>query len=228
MGNYDSMLSRLIQYRKQIGMTQAQMGERMGLSQERYSYLENGTTKIGEDSLRKFSKMGCDIDYLVTGTSIENDVTELESMLCEMVDSRERGFTIRILAEIMVNRIVKYDIFNEDKLNSKEVKLLQYLLNSWDGFSMILYIRENAELSQIAMADKLGVGIKKYRKLEREMQYADAELLLRLYHLTGYQPTLFLDICDRRLIIINNVWKKLDDKEKRKLTDFINVLRMIL
>lgn len=67
MGSYDEMLVRLEKYRKSIPMKQKQMGQAIGVSQEQYSYLENGNTKLTDKNLKALADTGADIDYIITG-----------------------------------------------------------------------------------------------------------------------------------------------------------------
>ena len=98
---------------------------------------------------------------------------------------------------------------------------MQYLEKCGDEFSMILYVRKKFHLSQVAMADELGVGIKKYRKLEKELIYPDAELLFVLWQKSGCPPVLFLDICDRELYIIELFCNMLSGEQKMRIETII-------
>ena len=63
-------MNNLKQARKAAGMTQADVAKLVGISQNGYSYWENGKTKIDNESLSKLAKIfGCTIDYLLGGTS---------------------------------------------------------------------------------------------------------------------------------------------------------------
>lgn len=78
------------------------------------------------------------------------------------------------------------------------------------------------------MAEKIGVGIKKYREIERENRYPDAEMLLSFYNMSGYQPMLFLNFYDRRLMSIKQVWNLLTKEEKVLMTEFIENIKSVL
>ena len=59
------------------------------------------------------------------------------------------------------------------------------------------------------MAEKLGVNIKKYRMLEKKQTAPDAELLLRIYEVTGCKPSLLLDNGHVEKMIIDELWGQL-------------------
>ena len=50
---------------------------------------------------------------------------------------------------------------------------------------MTCFVRDKMNTSQIAMAEKLGLGIKKYRDIEKEKIYPDAETLVSLYNMSA-------------------------------------------
>ena len=93
---------------------------------------------------------------------------------------------------------------------------------------MVNFVREEEQCSQIEMAQRLGVGIKKYRELEKETLYPDAELLLSLYNMSGYQPALFMNLCDRRMLAVKMLWSAFEAGDKSQLLDFVRNLRNIM
>lgn len=85
MGSYDEMLVRLEKYRKSIHMKQKQMGQAIGVSQEQYSYLENGNTKLTDKNLKALADTGADIDYIITGELFNIVLMSLRTRLTEPV-----------------------------------------------------------------------------------------------------------------------------------------------
>lgn len=227
MSDYGEMLERLRAYRKTTGLKQRQMCEAVGVSQERYSYLENGQVKLTSDNLKALCAIGIDIDYLLTGNEYEYAADELDKALGK-IDEPRRDFVMKILAEVIVEKW-SYGGFarmSDDSL--KNMHLLESALQSWDSFSMVGFVREDSGLSQFDMGQKLGVGVKKYRALEHEERYPDADMLLDLYKISGYPPTMFMDISDRRLLAIKAVWMSLQPEEKQEIIRFIKQLVKIV
>lgn len=228
MGDYKDVLKRLAAYRKKLGATQKQIGQELGLSQEQYSYLENGKIKITESNLRSLLNSGWNIDYLITGIEFDSNSTELEDIFSQFEDSRTKEFVMKLLAEILLEKAGSNKALEKHKETGAAVDLLEAVLKSWDDFSMTLFVREQLHLTQLVMAEKIGVGIKKYRDIEREKRFPDAEMLLSFYSMSGYRPLLFLDYYDRRLMSMNMVWAMLTKKEKRVVIDFVRALKHIL
>lgn len=86
---------------------------------------------------------------------------------------------------------------------------------------MLGFIREEKAYSQSVMAQKLGVGTKRYRELERERRYPDIDNLQSIYELVPCQPSLFYNLSDRKLTIIKNVWSMLNQKDKESVLKFV-------
>ncbi len=227
MGNYDDMLKRLVTYRKSLGLLQKQIGGLIGLSQEQYSYLESGTTKITDKNLKAFSDVGMNIDYLLTGKNYDYSAEELDEVLGEF-DGTDRNFAMKMLAEVIVERFDRIDITERENVAEKNIRLLTAISQSWNDFSMINFVREEQNCSQIEMAQRLGIGIKKYRDIERENRYPDAEILVNLYSMSGYQPTLFMDVQDRRLMAIKMIWGALKSDEKKNIINFIKAIKKLV
>lgn len=221
MSKYEYVLDRLTHFRKSMKMTQAQMAENLNISQEQYSYLENGKVKITAEILQGLNGLGLDINYLIMGKNGNNTNKDKISIILENVKSTEyKSKMIRLLVYLLSFVTIKENDIEE----SKNQKLLGYLEKHWDNFSMILYVREQLHCSQITMADELGLGIKKYRKLEKEIIYPDAELLFEICRMSKYPPVLFLDICDRKLYILDLLWNELTEKQRVTIKDiFYNV-----
>lgn len=228
MGNYQDVLKRMTAYRKKIGATQKQIGEKLGLSQEQYSYLENGITKITDKNLKELLRTGWNIDYIITGIEYKNDRAELDDVFVDFHDKETKEFVMKLLAEVLLQKGRTACWAEQNEEAKRSLDLLEAIIKSWDDFSMILFVREHLQLSQILMAERIGVGIKKYREIERENRYPDAEMLLTFYNMSGYQPILFMNFYDRRLMSIKQVWKLLSQKEKTEMLEFIHWIKEVL
>lgn len=59
-------MNKLKELRKQKGLTQTQVAQYIGISQNNYSYWENGKVKIDNDSLQKLADLfDVSVDYLL-------------------------------------------------------------------------------------------------------------------------------------------------------------------
>ena len=188
MGDYTDVLKRLVLYRKLLGLSQRELAVKVGLSQEQYSYIENGRVLINSCLLIKFDSVGLSVDTLIAGKTYNYKAHRLESAISSITAGETKNFILKLLVEIIVNDFRKISDAMTDN-----ILLLEALSRSWDNFSMLRFVRSGLKLNQIDMAEHLGLGIKKYRALERENIYPDAEMLLFLYDISGCQPSLFMN-----------------------------------
>ena len=228
MNNYDEMLKRLRAYRRSLGLKQRQMCKAIGVTQEQYSYIENGFIRITDSHLRVFHSMGLDLNYLITGKKYNYAAEDFDILLNEFKEP-QRNFVMKIIAELLVEKWERKD-FPQDMTKNviKRIQLLSAVLDLWNSFSMLELVRNEQGISQVEMMQKLGVGIKKYRLLEREEEFPDADILLSLYDISGYPPIMFMDIYDKRLLAVKAVWVMAKAKYRSDIARFVMPLKDIL
>ena len=228
MNNYDEMLKRLRAYRQGLGLKQRQICEAIGMTQEQYSYIENGFIRITDSHLRVFHSMGLDLNYLITSKKYNYAAEDFDILLNEFKEP-QRNFVMKIIAELLVEKWERKD-FPQDMTKNviKRIQLLSAVLDLWNSFSMLELVRNEQGISQVEMMQKLGVGIKKYRLLEREEEFPDADILLSLYDISGYPPIMFMDIYDKRLLAVKAVWVIAKTKYRSDIAGFVKPLKDIL
>lgn len=219
MSGYKNVLARLVQFRQSLNMTQSQIAEKLNISQEQYSYLENGKIKISAGILMKLKELGLDINYLITETHSEYKNTHELTAIFEGIDNGIENKEMNRMLSYLLQFITINKAASHNETENKNLKLLNFLIKHWDDFTMMQFVRELLGLSQEKMADDLGVAVKKYRKLEKEIIYPDAELIYRLYQMAGYPPELFLYQNGRELYIMELIWDGISPACKIKLTD---------
>ena len=64
---YDDFLYRLREQRKQLGLSQEQMAQRVHKTQSNYSKVELGLQRLSYEELKYLSESGIDIYYIFTG-----------------------------------------------------------------------------------------------------------------------------------------------------------------
>ena len=228
MNSYNEMLRRFVAYRKRMGLTQEQMAQKLDISQEQCSNLENGITKITDRQLKVLLETGWNIDEIITGTKMAYKKTELEEIFDTFEDEEEKEFVMKLCAELVLKKAARCRLTDRDSMLKEYLVLLENMVESWQHFSMCLYIRKILQLSQVNMAEKLGIGIKKYRDMEREIKYPNAEMLLYFYEVSGYHPTLFMEVHDKRMLTINQIWNRFEKKERKEIIGFVDFMRNIL
>ena len=102
--------------RKAKGMTQAEVAKAIGLTQNGYSYWENGKTKIDKDQLIKLATLfDVSTDYLLGREQRVEPPTEAgEGQLDERL--------IRCLCELTTEELGKVDAFVQGMIASRRVE----------------------------------------------------------------------------------------------------------
>ena len=106
---------RLEEARKQLGLTQEQVAEKLGISQNNYSYLENGKVKIDSDYLLAFAEIfGCSVDYLLGMSNVPQTDFTRKNLTIKNADDRrtvaailaDNGYSVKI-DRVTVGKTVK-------------------------------------------------------------------------------------------------------------------------
>lgn len=206
--SYEDFLHRLSQYRLCLNMTQEETSNVLGITQSQFSKMELGKTIMPYKSLKCLMDEGWDIDYLVTGIESGWNESELINVLRE-TEEGQRANLLYAMAWLLEQGISKSvpDISFETKC---ELEILKSRANGQNADSVLYEIRKVSGISQIPMSEKLGVNIKKYRMLEKRKTDPDAELLLRIYEVTGCKPSLLIDFNKLENMIIDDLWRQIE------------------
>ena len=213
--SYEDFLFRLIQYRLYLNMTQEETSNVLGITQSQFSKMELGKTIVPYKSLKCLMKEGWDIDYLVTGKETGRNESELISILreAEKEQRSELLYAVAWLLEQGISRSIP-DLSFETKC---ELEILKSRTSGQNEDSVLYEIRKISGISQIPMSEKLGVNIKKYRMLEKRKIDPDAELLLRIYEVTGCKPSLLIDFSNIENVIIDDLWQQIERSVQKKI-----------
>lgn len=215
--SYEDFLKRFSQYRLCLNMTQAETSHLLGITQSQFSKMELGKIIVSYKSLKCLMKEGWDVDYLVTGKESVHGVSELTELLME-IDEREKRGVLNAVAWLLEQGITK--CVSEISFETKcEIEVLKRRADGCETDSVLQEIRNISGISQIPMSEKLGVNIKKYRMLEKSKTNPDAELLLRIYEVTGCKPSLLIDYGNIEHVIIDDLWQQIAYPVQERILD---------
>ncbi len=95
---------RIMERRKEMGLTQEQLAEKCDLTTQAVSYFESGKRNMRQDSLMKLALgLGVSTDYLLTGDIISKDKLLLSEKLDKLTPKE-----IRIIENIVDECIALY------------------------------------------------------------------------------------------------------------------------
>ena len=223
---YEEFLKRLVQYRIRLNMTQETISRQLGITQSQLSKQELGKIIVPYKSLVSFMKMGWDVDYLLTGKSFRREESKLTDMLNDVEEVNYKPM-LEFIAWTLARGIEKSasGLSMEDQC---EICILKMKCNEDTDESIMYEIRKIAGEAQIAMAERLGVNIKKYRALEKEQVFPDAELLLGIYEITGCRPSLFLMDDHIEDVIIDDLWSRVDSERLKEILAIISQVEQFM
>lgn len=213
---YGLIVRRLEAYRKQNHMSQTALAKELNMTQSQYSKLELGKVKLSYEVMQRLYEHGWDIDMIITGESSvhvlpnladvfrEDDITQYVSgmKLCEWAMERWRQ--------------------NERKEEAIGKRLLKIFLSSQEGTTPFQKLRQALGMSQVKMAETVGVNIKKYRALEKRELEPDAELMANIYEATGCKPGYFFDERNFYLTVVSEECAYSKRREEQ-LADLLSV-----
>lgn len=216
---YEEILRRLIQYRMALKLTQTEAGTIIGKTQSQFSKVELGKTVLSYDDLYAMLQAGWDIDYLI----VAKEGTVWTSRITEILDVNDAPVW-EAVKEVLVwaigQMLDKAGTLNEADIYC-EYKLLKLITAQKETDSLLFELRSIIGISQTAMAERLGVNIKKYRDLERRLTDLDAELLALVYEDTACRPSLFFYQDDLETYLFNDLWNQLCTDRQKEIAVFM-------
>lgn len=184
---YSLILQRLEAYRKKYHIPQIELAKELNITQSQYSKIELGKIKMSYEILSKLYEQGCDIDILITG---ESSQPVLPSLKKAFSDSNIKQYISGMkLCEWAIEQWAQNEK-SEEKIGNK---LLKTFLQSEEKETPLQKLRKAFGVSQMKMAELVGVNIKKYRALEKGELEPDAELMANIYEVTKCKPIYFMD-----------------------------------
>lgn len=205
--SYEDFLRRLNLYRQRLNMTQKETSNVLGITQSQFSKMELGKTIMPYRALQHLVNMGWDVDYLVTGKESVQKVSELRNLVMQ-AEGEYRSKLLDTVAWLLKQGIDK-SVPDMDFETKCEIEILKMRAGGGSCDTVLYKIRQITGMAQIPMAEKLGVNIKKYRMLEKNKVNPDAELLFRIYEVTGCKPSLLINYDEIENVIIDDLWNQI-------------------
>ena len=182
---YDDFLCRLKEQRKQLGLSQEQMAQRVHKTQSNYSKVELGLQRLSYEELKYLSESGIDIYYIFTGYRGSG----------KYLDFFERKTYAEICSYLgIIYSVLSLDDNIEKKFSkiSEEMLYIPLIISKEKSINAFLTLRRISGYQQKVMADKIGVDVKKLRELEKDSCLPDSEILWKTYHEFGISPMYIL------------------------------------
>jgi len=101
--NLETAIQRVRAARKAAGLTQSELGEKLGMSRGGYSLLETGARIITLEDLFRLSRiLGRPVEYLLgLDTGLSEDEGQLLAVYRSLGDPERRGLALRIVQSMV-------------------------------------------------------------------------------------------------------------------------------
>lgn len=213
---YSLIVRRMEAYRKKCNIPQTELAKDLNITQSQYSKIELGKIKLSYKVLNKLYEKGWDIDMIITGESSEPVLPSLAEAFAGS-DANQYMSGIKLCEWAIEQWAQKAG--KEEILGSK---LLKIFLSSDENVTPLEKLRKAFGVSQIKMAEIVGVNIKKYRALEKGELELDAELMANIYEATKCKPIYFVDEKTFYLSVISEECQY-DEKRETQLNDLLSI-----
>lgn len=220
---YQQVLNRIVQFRRQVGKSQVELSDHTSLSQAQLCRLEAGFNRYQAQTLREYAKLGMDIDYVITGEHRKAGAVELFIEQSGVNEWEEKEQLLELGAwalEVGLN-YAKEKISQEKRDYFKE-ELRRYRVIANHKDETVLYrLRKFHELSQEEMAGQLAVGVKKYRSMERGISDIDIELIWNAYRKFHCSPSYLLGGHIENFSTLNEIWNCVTLEGQKKIAELM-------
>lgn len=213
--DYSEVVERLQLYRRAQRKTQREMSADMGITQSHYAKLESGANIISYDCLKAFEGNGGDINFLITGQYSEPGVLDDYMKQCITREGKLRMHRLIVWA---VNMGFALECGKKAELPEAVYRNLRLAQMEFEmPWSVWKSIRKLDEITQYQMAEILGINIKRYIRLEKEIIGPDAEILYRLYTGLYYSPYLAMPSSNYYLRECGDAWRSFSGEVRGRL-----------
>lgn len=219
---YEDFLRRMNAYRDERNLTQTEVSNLIGKTQSQFSKMELGKTVVPYEVLEKLQNVGgWDIDYILIGKKRFRWESSLFDYLHANFDNDWQS-----LKEVLVWALGQH-VMEEGSASGKDIdceyKLLKMRMHQENSQTILAEIRSITGVTQMVMAEKLGVNIKKYTSLEKGNACPDAELLALIYNISHCRPSLFFctDYREMERHLMNDLWNEINPEKQREIISFL-------
>lgn len=223
--DYCEVPKRLLAYRKSLAENQEEMAKRFGIGQDHYSRLESGSNIISYKSMKTFEENGGDIYFLITGKKRISGICDTYFARIQTPEGRKEF--VKIMLWIAKQGILLLHQDRQEELD-RVWKYLRLAEQAETSNSIWKDIREIEKLSQVNMAARLDINVKRYQRMENMGTKPDAEILHTLFGKFGYSPLILLEHKKFPLDELNEIWMGFPDEIKKQFTGILEVCVRII
>ncbi len=225
---YKAFCKRVSIYRKLLGYDQGLMAEKLGMTKPEYSNRESGRSMMSGDDLKRFHNVGADIDKLLVNVERKDSKHIISDYVAEFERDSQKEYVRGVISEYVLYLCEQRTDGANDELD-KYIRLLKSIEKDSTSDSMLKCIRDANDIKdQQIISDSLGISRFKYSKIENNKEYPDAMVLIRLYDIYGYLPSMYLDVYDTQLIVLDYIYDSLSESEQAQILKFMDSIKQLV
>lgn len=186
---YFGVLQRLREERISHGMTQEDLGGRIGISQGHCCKVELADKRLTYQELVRLAETEVDLYYVYTSRRVRQTHKEL----FQQCSYRELVCYLSMIAALAMCMYEEKQIHLENDLY-RQLHSIRYIVGAGNrhGETIFSLLKQRENKTQQGMAEQLGVNVKTYRALEQGNRLPDSELIWKLYDICKVPPALVL------------------------------------
>lgn len=189
--NYEEFAKRLCEERLKYNISQSTMSKKVHMLSSHYLKCEKGYNRFAYYELQNICTTEVNLFYCFTGR--RGICSSQYAELLQNVDMEQLVCCLQAI-HFCANVKRKKGLFKEEwEQIFNELKYLSYVdIGLADERNIFKAVREYDRLSQICMADELGMDVKKFRNLECGKILPDSEIVFQMFIKYNISPAAFL------------------------------------
>ncbi len=216
--DYCVMLKRLKSERLRLKLSQEQLGQKIGMSGNHYGKAENGTRYFSNAELKLLYATDIDMQYIFTGVHASSQYIDI------LIDLSFKPLLDIIQLFPIVSNLY-HDIGYPTRNYIKEFYSFGCLPILNDSKKSLFWAyRKWLDITQKEMADRFGIEIKTYCKLEKKRSSPNSYMVYALYQMSLLPPAILIESEQGLRITISSLLAAMNTAERNTFLNFISGL----
>lgn len=224
---YSDVVEDICRFRENNCCNKKQIAYSLSLEPSLYCKREKGRLMFSyEDIIKLVNNNGWDINSAVKNLPMIHEKTELEEIINLHIEYRE--LILRLFLDA-----VKFINFRRSNMNFRHVdyivedevglEVINLMLRDTDShFTVLYYLRKYNKLLQTAVAEAVGINIKKYRLFETRECCPNLEVMINICQEMNCRPTALLRF-PYDYEPVRSVWKECTADERSFIMGLIRM-----
>lgn len=225
--SYSDVVEDICHFREDNCCSKNEIAYSLNLEPSLYCKREKGKLMFSyEDVAKLVNNNGWDINRAVRNLPMIKEITEIEKIIDLHTEYRELILRLFLDGVKFINfkrsnmNFRNVDYIVEDEVGLEVINLM--LRDADSHFTVLYYLRKYNKLLQIAVAEAVGINIKKYRMFETRECCPNLEVLINICQEMRCRPTALLRF-PYDYEPVRSVWRECSAEERNFILDLIKM-----